>query len=91
MDLCERLIEKIAGENFLEKVFPCTPFKNFCTKEIAKSERHSISCRGNHGRPFFLPLAGFVVGLIAAYVTALTIALIVTIAGILLEQNKTQK
>jgi hypothetical protein len=22
----------IAGENFLKKVFPCTPFKNFCTK-----------------------------------------------------------
>ena len=37
------------------------------------------------------PLVGFVVGLIAAYVTALTIAPIVTIADTLLEQNKTQK
>ena len=25
-------MKMIAGENFLKKVFPCTPFKNFCTK-----------------------------------------------------------
>ena len=46
MDLCKRLIEKIAGENFLKKVFPCTPFKNFCTKEIAKTTKDTVSLVG---------------------------------------------